>query len=185
MISLGVDPGFASFGYCLFDLETERVLLLGVIRTQKAKGKVLASVDNLRRAREIHASVKSVLRGWDVAAICAESMSYPRNSSSAAKVALAWGVLACVSNDLDLPIVQASPQAIKKRLCGRQDASKEDIEQVLRHNYPSAVMPKEVPATFHEHAWDALSAVVACLDSEVIRMARRIRGGPVGNEADL
>lgn len=60
-------------------------------------------------------------------AICAESMSFPRFASAAAKMAMAWGGL--VTTWYAPPICQASPQEIKRALCGRADASKLDVEQ--------------------------------------------------------
>jgi Holliday junction resolvasome RuvABC endonuclease subunit len=172
---LGIDPGFASIGYAIVQIEPEKLIDLGVIRTEKSGKKrgVLASDDNLRRAREIHKALLRKILGLRVVAICAESMSFPRNASAAAKVAISWGVLASIAEQLAIPIVQASPQEIKRKLCGRKDASKADIEAAVRKLYKSPVEPN-VPRSLREHAWDALSAIAACQDSDVLMMARRL-----------
>jgi crossover junction endodeoxyribonuclease RuvC len=183
---LGVDPGLSSLGYAIVDLKADSVVSLGVVRTKKSdkKRKVLASDDNLRRAREVHKALLAAMGAteplngdFDVAAICVESMSFPRNSSTAAKIALSWGILASIAEQFGLPIVQASPQEIKKKLCGHADASKEEVEANVRAMYALRAdcgLLRDVPKSLREHAWDALSAVAACQDSDVIRMAKRI-----------
>jgi Holliday junction resolvasome RuvABC endonuclease subunit len=196
---LGIDPGLSALGYAVVDLSGDRVVDLGVVRTQKSdkKRRVLASDDNLRRAREVDAALLGVLLardgdrllpcghpfGTNFAAICVESMSFPRNASAAAKVALSWGILAGLAGRFELPIVQASPQEIKKKLCGKKDASKDDVEAALKSAYgldgsgrrgTAIGMLAGVPKSLHEHAWDALSAVAGCRDSDVILLAKKM-----------
>jgi crossover junction endodeoxyribonuclease RuvC len=173
---LGIDPGFASLGYALVRLHPvrETVMEIGVIHTEKsgAKQNVLAADDNLRRARELFTAI-NLHTAW-VTAICAESMSFPRNSQAAAKVAMSWGVIAALAELKGFPIVQASPQAIKKVVCGAKNASKEDVQQALRMRYGEMPGAAELTKGSMEHAFDALAAVVCCLDSEVVRMARKM-----------
>lgn len=177
---LGIDPGFASVGYCIVVLEPEGEvpIALGVIETKKntRKHKVLACEDNFVRAKSIATSIQTLIHEHNVTAICAESMSFPRNASNAAKMALTWGALAGICEARMLSMVQPTPQTIKKKLTGRRDASKLDIQDALIMRYPD-VEPqlKELPKTKREHAADALGAVVASLDSDIIHMARRLR----------
>jgi Holliday junction resolvasome RuvABC endonuclease subunit len=175
---LGLDPGFASMGYALLELHPTGgadVVGLGVIRTKKSAAKrgVYAADDNLRRARGLAVSLAELVETHGVVAICAESMSFPRNASAAGKLSMAWGILAALTG-ADLPLVQASPQRIKEALCGRKDASKGDLEFELLKRYGNDIecLLDEVPASLHEHAYDALGAIAACLDSETIRLAR-------------
>lgn len=171
---LGIDPGFASCGYALIHVGTtgETVVELGVLRTEKsaAKRQVLATDDNVRRTRELARPLTELVQRADV--VCAESMSFPRNASAAGKMCLCWGLLVGLVFARDLPLLEASPQEIKKRICGRRDASKEELERELVRRYEP--LPPEVPASLREHAYDALGAAVACLDSDVIRLARRL-----------
>jgi crossover junction endodeoxyribonuclease RuvC len=173
---LGIDPGFASVGIAVVRLHPvrETVMQLGVLHTAKSgvKQNVLAADDNLRRARELFDAL-NLHMAW-VTVICAESMSFPRNSQAAAKVAMAWGVIASLAQWKGLPIVQASPQTIKKAVCGVKSASKEDVQQALRMRYGEMPGVAELAKGELEHAFDALAAVVCCLDSEVVRMARKM-----------
>jgi crossover junction endodeoxyribonuclease RuvC len=174
---LGLDPGFASLGHTLVELDRERATIkaVGVFRTAKLSTKqhVLAADDNLRRARDISAFLTTLCGRWDPKAICAESMSFPRNASAAAKVAMAWGTIAACSDRLGIPVVQASPQHVKLAVCGRKDASKEDVQAALRQRFPE--LPgflDKTPTGQLEHPYDAVGAVVACMDSEVLRLLR-------------
>ena len=137
---------------------------------------MLQSEDNLRRARELHRQLGSVAK--DAHVFCVESMSFPRNAGSAAKVAMGWGVIAALAEDLGIPVVQSSPQEIKKVLTGAKNASKKEVQDTLglRYNNLSELLTEITAKSDLDHAYDALAAVVASLDSEVIRMVRKISG---------
>lgn len=181
---LGIDPGFASIGFAVVRLypDREEIESLTVFTTEKAekKRKVLASDDNFRRARSIAEALGGFLGAPQVEAICAESMSFPRSSSVAAKMAMCWGVLAAFAFNRGIPVLQATPKEIKKKLCGNGSASKDDIEAALVARHGRSTIEEALVKGFvtrkgdREHPLDALAAVVACLDSEVVRMARRM-----------
>lgn len=174
---LGLDPGFANIGWAVLELgPTNKLVACGVFRTEKSdkKRQVGASDDNLRRSREITAEFQRLIERFSVSAICAESMSFPRNASAAAKVAMCWGIVGALTHLRQLPLVQASPQEIKKQLCGRKDASKEDIAAAVRKQYPDITsLLEDVTASAQEHAFDAAASILAALEtSEVIRVLR-------------
>lgn len=175
---LGLDPGFASFGYCVFRFtkEGEEVVAVNVIRTKKTakKKNVLASDDNFRRARAIAAVLREVVEGFQPRAIAAEALSLPRNASAAAKVAMSWGILADIVEDRQIPLIQQSPQGLKKALCGKKSATKQDIQEVLEGLYPGAFdqFISATPKGQWEHGFDAASAVVGLKDSDVLRAVR-------------
>lgn len=181
----GIDPGFASIGFSVVLLDgskTEVPIRMGLLSTAKSnkKSNVLASDDNLRRAREIYVALKPLLISGEygpVRAVCAETMSYPRNSSAAAKMAMCWGVLAALTEELDIPVLQVTPQDLKKKVCGQPTASKEDIQKALDKRFGKSVIDGllgKLAAGKHEHPCDALGAVVACLDSDILRAMRRM-----------
>lgn len=187
MIVFGIDPGFASCGWATVQLlpeGRERVVDAGVVRTEKSAKKraVLASDDNHRRSVELFGALWRLVASQRVVAIAAESQSWPRNAGASAKVGMAWGVISAIAARLELPLVQASPQAVKRAICGRKDASKEDVLAALEQRYgveqlePILALPK----TQQEHPSDALAAAVACLDSEIVRMARQLMPERIG-----
>jgi len=177
---IGVDPGFACLGLARVALLPgggERVECLEVIRTEASarKREIRATDDNLRRAGELAAA----LDGWigpDVVAICSESQSWPRNAATTAKVGMCWGVIAAVAHRHGLPVLQASPQEIKRAVAGRKTASKGEIMVALECRYDD-LPPWPAQKGLVEHAADALAAVVACLDHPMFLMTRRMAGG--------
>lgn len=174
--ALGLDPGFADFGWAKVNIYAYRadVPAMGVIRTEKsaAKRNVLAVDDNLRRTFEIYDNLSSLFEG--VSVVCVESMSFPRNSSAAAKVAMTWGVMASLVKKCGVPLLQVSPQAIKKAVCKKNNASKEEVESAVKSIFPfKAGLLEDVAPSHHNHAWDALAAVHACMDSDVMRALKQ------------
>lgn len=175
---LGLDPGFASFGYSVlrFTPEGEEVVAVNVIRTKKTgkKRNVLASDDNFRRARAIASVLREVVVGFQPRALAAEALSLPRNASAAAKVAMSWGILADIVEEFQIPLVQQSPQGIKKTLCGKVSATKVEVQEVVMKRYPGAFQPfmDATPKGQWEHGFDSVSAVLATIDSDVLRAVR-------------
>lgn len=182
---LGLDPGFASFGFGVVQLfpDHEKIIHVDVIRTEKStkKQNVLSVDDNFRRARAISVVIRHQVKIYRPAAMTAESLSLPRNSSSASKVSMSWGILACIVEAWQIPMMQVTPQGLKKKVCGFKTASKEDVRHAMEERYPGQFdafkkkfKPKKPPKPNGqwEHGFDAVASVVSCLDSEVIRMAR-------------
>lgn len=172
---LGIDPGFAAMGWAAVELckDTETVHSMGVIRTEKSdkKRKVRASEDNVRRMGELWQGLEGFL--WpDLIAICTESQSWPRSAGTIAKLGMAWGVIGSIAELGEVPILQASPQQIKRDVAGARNASKVDVRLALALRYPDLPWPsKKIDL---EHCGDAMGAVVSCLDSDVVRLARRM-----------
>lgn len=179
---LGVDPGLAHFGWGLVDVSGSKfeVVSAGCIVTEKSdkKRKVLSADDNVRRAQQLARALERIITfsGSSVRLICAESMSMPRHSSSAGKLAMSWGVVAALSAFHGIPLVQASPQEIKIATAGKKSASKEEVQAAVCRELPGAeaVVSKAVSrAADLEHPYDALAAVWACRHSQLaIAMAR-------------
>lgn len=184
MIVLGLDPGFASLGWALVEItsQDERILHVGTIRTAKARTRVLVTDDLHRRGQELARALAALLESYPtVGAICAESWSQPRNASAAAKVARAWGVIDALAEARALPLLSASPQAIKKAMTGKASASKEEViaalDALLDGGMEAALVAGKVNKGQREHAADAVGAVVACLDHPHLRLARMAHEG--------
>lgn len=179
-VLLGLDPGFASVGLVGLDVDADRVVRFDVFRTSKddRKGRTLAVEDNVRRAREIASWLSRAVVELEPIAIAAEAMSFPRSSSVAAKVALTWGIIATLAERHELAIVQATPQEVKRSLCGRKDAAKDDVADELRRRWPELeVLEEAIPRSQREHPFDALAAAAVALTSDVVRLGRRAAAG--------
>lgn len=177
---LGIDPGLAHCGFAIVRLlpDGEELVGLTVVRTEKSGKKrgVRASDDSVRRAAELAVEIERMTLGHGVDVFACEAMSFPRNSPTAQKMGMAWGVITAIATSHAIPIVQASPQDIKKKLCGAKNATKDDIIQAIERRFPDAEWPTK--KTVWEHCADAAGAVLACLDSQAIQMARRFAAEP-------
>ncbi len=179
-VVVGVDPGFALLGLCAVELFSdggEQVLGMRLVETKKSdkRLRVLASDDNMRRTREIYRETSLFMEERNPVAFVTESFSPPRNAQTAAKVARAIGVIAALAEAKDLPIVSILPKTIKKVATGKATASKQEIEHSMRTRYSSSTLDRVsvgIPPSKLNHVMDALAAVVASLDSDVIRAVR-------------
>lgn len=184
---IGFDPGLSNLGYAVARIYTnldptsrltalQDIVTCGVITTDKCdkKTKVLASDDNVRRAREMWTAMQKIATEYRPSCVCSESQSIPRNAANAAKTSFSWGLIAAFVQSLDIPMAQVSPQAMKKTLCGKRDASKEEIEAAVRSAFPeTGPMLDSLNKTKREHAADSVGAIAACYESDVMQMLRR------------
>lgn len=173
MIVLGVDPGFANFGFGVADMKTRTVLEAHVIRTEASakKQNVFAADDTFRRTEEIARVLVRVISAHGVQALASESISYPRNASVSAKIAMSWGVLAALAVLVDLPMAFASPQQIKINVAGSKSASKQEIATKVYDFFGDDWAPV-LPKDKYEHVCDALAAIIATENAPVMRALR-------------
>ena len=178
MLVLGLDPGLAKLGWAAvhLDAEGERIAALGVVKTRKGSGQGVLVTDDLhRRGQELARALVEVLDAWPFAAVCAESISYPRSASVAGQIGRAWGVIDAELQRRRLPLISASPQQVKKAATGRVSASKAEVLHALDERFDGALRRHLRPiraTTLHEHPTDAVGAVVACLEHDHLRLAR-------------
>lgn len=176
---IAIDPGLGSFGAALIDLPGDgfdRAARPGVIavaynETKKAakKQNLLAADDTAERARELwqflrifwHDAYPSAMPPTRPRALLAEAQSWPRNAGASAKVGVAWGVIVAFAAERDLPILQLSPQKVKKHLCNSISASKEEVEAAVRGRTLWAAEARAymegLKGGAHEHVHDAIA----------------------------
>lgn len=189
--SLNLDPGFRYMGWSITVLpktgkpEDVRLRGLGVIRTKKTDKKrgVLVMDDNFRCAREIASELNMLIEQWRPRLVCFEAASPPQNARTGHQLGLAYGVLAAivelVASERGLPVVSPSPQQIKKVLCGKRSASKEELTEACWSRLTKIDegvidwFEDQVPASQRNHAWDSVGALFASLNSDVLRACIR------------
>lgn len=162
---LGLDVALRTFGWALAFVGSAGIepVSLGMIKTEPGEGP--KSRDNYRCAGEIAVALNDVISIFDgerVSLVCAEAMSYPPGAASAARISIAWGVVASVT--YGIPFDEASPQRIKKAVVGRVGASKRDVQDALIDRFGIGRMERllvRVKRGSWEHPCDALAAVVA------------------------
>jgi Holliday junction resolvasome RuvABC endonuclease subunit len=77
-----------------------------------------------------------------------------------------------------LPIIEETAQTLKLLTAGKRDASKADVQAALEQRFPEVKNLWPTQKTLIEHAADALAAVIAGIESDVVRAALRARACP-------
>lgn len=181
MIVIGIDTGFKWVGWCVVRLsrKRERFIVGGRIRTDKNDKKlnIKVAADDLRRTREI-ASALCDIEYWDkAAAIAVEGQSWPRSSVICRNLGATWGVLAVLAHQNQLPIIQSSPMELKLAATGNRNATKFELADAMcarRGFHKLRPCLDRYAKGQQEHIADAAASVIAALDSDVIRAARRM-----------
>ena len=146
---IGVDPGLASTGWGLVEFSSGRLRYIahGCIETQ-------ADEPRGERLLFIYQSFSNVLRKYRPTEAAIENLYFGKNISSAMTVAEARGVLLLALSAQGLPVLELTPNAIKKAVVGVTKAEKKQIQEMVRFLLGLSEIPKP------DHAADALGAAI-------------------------
>ena len=170
---LGYDPGLAAAGAVVYDPDFGKFVASYPLKTKKDSGpkKVYSSDDFVRRCREQAAGLWQIVHCFDATAICSEAASWPRHfagiKSIAAGVAVTVAIAECHGH---IPVYTMQPQAIKKAICGKVSATKDEVQAVLEKRYPELIDMITGDAKVRSDQWDAAAAVVAALEIPELRV---------------
>jgi hypothetical protein len=79
-------------------------------------------------------------------------------------------LIVAFKNQWNMPLVLVSPQDIKLAICDTRSASKAAMEVRLMDMYPEIVgLLGGIASSKQEHPCDALGAIVAALDSDIVK----------------
>lgn len=150
MIILGIDPGTASTGYGIIQINKRLPSLLeyGCIRT--AKNKHLPE-----RLREIYGDLSKLIKKHKPEIIAVESVYFYNNVKTAIAVAQARGVVLLCAETHKLPVKEFTPLEVKKRLTSYGKAEKKQVQYMVK----TLLNLKQIPKP--DDAADAL-AVALC-----------------------
>jgi crossover junction endodeoxyribonuclease RuvC len=151
---IGVDPGLASTGWGVLEYSGSRLRYIahGCIETPAAQPRG-------ERLFFIYQSFVKILETYKPAESAIENLYFGKNISSAMAVAEARGVLSMALARYKLPILELTPNAIKKAVVGEISADKAQIQEMVRF----LLGLKETPRP--DHAADALGAAICCAHS--------------------
>ncbi len=175
---IACDTGLLHFGWAIGTRAqdgTVEVLSGGVFLQPKAtkKRNVKQMEDDFDRAAKLTAKLAEVMDSHKPHVLCVESLSLPRNSSTAAKLGRAMGVVSALSMLAKVAVVSISPQEVKEACLGKRGGSKSEVRGFLTKRYGSEVIKRittGVTLRMHEHPIDSLAVLHASLDSQVFRM---------------
>jgi crossover junction endodeoxyribonuclease RuvC len=151
---IGVDPGLASTGWGVVEYADSRLRYIahGCIETP-------ASLVRGERLFFIYQSFVKILKTYQPAESAIENLYFGKNISSAMAVAEARGVLAMALAQQTLPVLELTPNAIKKAVVGESSAGKAQIQDMVR----LILGLEEIPRP--DHAADALGAAICAAHS--------------------
>lgn len=177
---IGFDPGLAAFGYGVVDVEQRKALEVGVFRTQpnKKQRRIRKADDTADRCQDLARSLMAlIMRHPELVAICVEQTALPFRRvkhSVVSALGRVRGLVDALSVFYNLPVVEETPQQLKKLICGRQDASKLDMQEAVEALFPGVEALWPTQKTLIQHAADATGATKAGLESDIVRVATRL-----------
>lgn len=169
---VGLDPSMSNFGIAAgtLDLDTNEVKITRFeLAETKAGGKkktVRVNSDDLRRAGEIWAKAKPMIDEAHI--VFAELPVGSQSSRAQTSYGICIGVLASIQK----PLIQITPDEIKKYVGGKASVAKEDIIEWAIQEQPDAPWLRHkskgemVLTGKNEHLADAVAAIYVGLDTD-------------------
>lgn len=123
---LGLDPGLATTGYAVLDVDgrTKKLISCGVIRTP-------AKTELGARLLEIYNDFRSLLDQFHPDHCSIEQIFFSKNVTTGIQVSHARGVILLALEERGIPIVEFSPSAMKSALTGDGKADKKNIQKMV------------------------------------------------------
>lgn len=150
MIILGIDPGSNICGYGVIRKENRKITLVeyGVVNAKKMK------LDINNRIKEIFLRIDKVIERTKPDNAVFESTFYSKNAQSLMKLSQARASAILAATLHDIPVFEFTPREIKKAVTGNGNASKEQVQFMIR----KLLSIEETPEFFD--ATDALAVAV-------------------------
>ena len=161
---IGIDPGLASTGWGVVDSDGSRYrhVAHGVITTAPGP-------DTGSRLKEIHLSLKRLLKTHGPSEAGVEALYFARNATSAIPVAQARGVIVLTLSLAGVAACEYPPQAIKQSIVGQGRAEKAQVQELVR----VLLGLPEPPSS--DHAADALAAAICHIAHRPVREQLRVQ----------
>ncbi|MFQ5593675.1 MAG: crossover junction endodeoxyribonuclease RuvC [Anaerolineae bacterium] len=128
MLVLGIDPGTAITGYGLVrEIGGRQVELVdyGVIRTPSKQPMA-------ERLKQLYHDLSRIIDSYRPDEAAVEELFFSRNVTTALSVGQARGVAILAAAEAGLPVHEYKPREIKQAVVGYGNASKEQIQQMVR-----------------------------------------------------
>jgi len=191
----GGDPGFANIGFGVVDLYAiggSELVGLQSVKTAKGKGKVNQIDDELRRLHEIEDALiefldehrpdvfameepgKCLMKRPPTCRCKGNKPTWQTNPTLLRTSSLMWGSVSGICRVRGIYVVKYTSQEIKKSLCNKKSASKEDIQKAVKEMFPTF---KDWPKAKSriEHVADAVgAAVTAFKEPFVMSLLRKL-----------
>lgn len=156
MILLGIDPGLASLGYGVLDVEGRRMQLRvhGVLRTKRTPGLAVGR-DLTNRIGELARAFEQLVdEQRPEAAALEEFRFYGKSVTSSLQVANVVGMLREALRTRGISVAEYSARDIKRSVTGNANADKAQVQKMVKVQLGLREPPRP------DHAADALAAAI-------------------------
>ena len=155
MIILGIDPGLATTGFGLIDLNENKVRLLkyGCVKTQ-------SHTDFAQRLFKISSELDKVIKKFKPEKIAIEQIYFCKNVKTALLVGQARGAIILTAIKNKVPITDFTPLQIKQAITGYGRAEKKQIQNMVTILLNLKKIPKP------DDAADALAVAICCAQTK-------------------
>jgi crossover junction endodeoxyribonuclease RuvC len=135
---LGLDPGTATVGYGLIEIEDGRPSLLtyGVLSTSPEDG------STARRLQLVYQGLNELIEQYRPDAAAVEELFFGRNITTAIRVGQARGVLLLALANAGIPVAEYSPPKIKEAVSGYGKASKQQVQFMVQNMLELEEIPR-------------------------------------------
>ena len=156
MIILGIDPGTATTGYAILNVEGDDMdaIEFGLIETKKEETPE-------KRLHIIHAEMCDLFTRFTPDIMAIERIFFAANVTTAIRVGQAQGVMFLSAAAAGVPVIEYAPGSIKKLISGDGRADKKMMQKALRKVFGAKIRSKAYKKTHFDNAADAL-AVALC-----------------------
>ncbi len=123
---LGIDPGLATTGYALLEMEKTyyRVLDFGCIQT-------LSAQDLPQRLLTIFERIMALISCFTPESIALEQLFFCKNVRTAMQVGEARGAILTAAAAMHIPVVGYTPLQVKQAVTGYGKAEKKQVQQMV------------------------------------------------------
>lgn len=164
MVILGIDPGLAETGYGVVEWRKNRshARQYGCIRTP-------ADQPLAERVAHIHAEVAALIAQHQPEALVLEKLFALRDGRAGLSVGNAMGVILLAAAQAHLSVHEYAPAQVKQAVVGYGDASKEQVQYMVRQLLGLEELPHP------DHAADALALCLCHLHTGLGRWSRVVQ----------
>lgn len=164
LLCLGIDPGLGRTGYGLVHQRGNRLVSLGFGCIETSPKLSLSE-----RLLTLDERLEELFQRSDLHLVAVEQLFFGRNTTTAAMVWQARGVVLLAAARSKLPLVEPKPSEVKLAVCGHGRADKEQVQGMVQRLLGLEMPPRP------DDAADALAVAIAAL--AIMRLERPIDGG--------
>ena len=124
---LGFDPGTATTGYGVVELQGSRL-------THIAHGTITTPAKQFfaERLKTIFAETTCLIREYQPDAVAIEELYFKNNVTTGITVAQARGVIALAAAQAEMPIGEFAPRTVKSAVVGNGRADKRQVQEMIK-----------------------------------------------------